>query len=64
MGLSDRPPVLTLEAQMDDIRAVLDAVGSKRATLLGAVQGSRHLLGQASTLAEATHLLREVTTWV
>ena len=27
-GLSDRPPVLTLETQMDDIRAVLDAVGS------------------------------------
>ena len=47
-GLSDRPRVLTLESQMDDIRAVLDAVGSKRATLLGAVQGSRHLLGQAS----------------
>jgi len=39
-----------------------------RLTLLdkrgSAVQGSRHLLGQASTLAEATHLLREVTTWV
>ena len=29
-GLSDRPRVLTLETQMDDIRAVLDAVGSDR----------------------------------
>jgi class 3 adenylate cyclase/pimeloyl-ACP methyl ester carboxylesterase len=40
-GLSDRPRVLTLETQMDDIRAVLDAVGSERAALLGAVQGSQ-----------------------
>jgi pimeloyl-ACP methyl ester carboxylesterase len=31
MGLSDRPRALTLEMQMDDIRAVLDAVGSQRA---------------------------------
>ena len=38
-GLSDRPRVLTLETQMDDIRAVLDTVGSKRATLLGRCPG-------------------------
>jgi hypothetical protein len=36
-GLSDRPRDLgTLEARMDDIRAVLDAVGAERAVLVGA----------------------------
>jgi pimeloyl-ACP methyl ester carboxylesterase len=38
-GLSDRPRVLTLETQMDDIRAVMEAVGSERAALLGGAQG-------------------------
>ena len=49
-GLSDRPRTLTLETQMDDVRAVLDAVGSERAALLGAVQGS-----QLSALFAATY---------
>jgi class 3 adenylate cyclase len=53
-GLSDRPRVLTLETQMDDIRAVLDAVGSKRATLLGAVQGSQLCALFAATYPERT----------
>ena len=36
-GLSDRPRDLgTLEARMDDIRAVLDAVEAERAVLVGA----------------------------
>ena len=34
-GLSDRPRNATLEARMDDIAAVLDAVGSPRASLFG-----------------------------
>src|SRR5437667_3656073 len=37
-GLSDRVPndrLPTLEQRMDDVRAVLDAVGSERAALLG-----------------------------
>ena len=34
-GLSDRPRNATLEARMDDIAAVLDAVGSSRASLFG-----------------------------
>src|ERR1044072_6679685 len=37
-GLSDRVPderLPTLEQRMDDVRAVLDAVGSERSTLLG-----------------------------
>jgi pimeloyl-ACP methyl ester carboxylesterase len=40
-GLSDRPRWLTVEAQMDDMRAVTDAADSERAALLGAIQGSR-----------------------
>jgi pimeloyl-ACP methyl ester carboxylesterase len=42
-GLSDHiipsEQQLTLEARMDDIRAVMDAVGSERATLLGPEEG-------------------------
>jgi len=53
-GLSDRPRVLTLETQMDDIRAVLDAVGSERATLLGAVQGGQLCALFAATYPERT----------
>ena len=40
-GLSDpvtEPP--TLEERMDDVRAVMDAAGSERAVLLGALRGS------------------------
>jgi class 3 adenylate cyclase len=35
VGLSDRPRGFTVESRMDDIRAVMDAVGSERAALLG-----------------------------
>ncbi|HJS30670.1 MAG TPA: alpha/beta hydrolase, partial [Alphaproteobacteria bacterium] len=39
-GLSDRiTDVSTLEQRMDDVRAVMDAVGSKRAALLGYSEG-------------------------
>jgi pimeloyl-ACP methyl ester carboxylesterase len=40
-GLSDRPRVLTLEAHMEDIRSVLDDVGSERAVLFGALRSVR-----------------------
>jgi class 3 adenylate cyclase/pimeloyl-ACP methyl ester carboxylesterase len=56
-GLSDRPRVLTLETQMDDIRAVLDAVGSDRAALLGGVQGSQLTALFAATYPERTRAL-------
>jgi DNA-binding SARP family transcriptional activator/pimeloyl-ACP methyl ester carboxylesterase len=52
-GLSDRvsPERLPdLETRMDDVRAVLDAVGSERATLLGISEG-----GSMSALFAATH---------
>jgi class 3 adenylate cyclase len=56
-GLSDRPRTLTLETQMDDIRAVLDAVGSKRAALFGGVQGSQLCALFAATYPERTREL-------
>ena len=56
-GLSDRPRTLTLEAQMDDVRAVLDAVGSERAALLGAIQGSQLCALFAATYPERTRAL-------
>ena len=40
-GLSDRPPGLPdLETRMDDVRAVMDAVGSRRAVLFGYSEGA------------------------
>ena len=50
-GLSDRVAGLpTLEQRMDDVRAVMDAVGCKRAALLGASEG-----GPMSMLFAATY---------
>lgn len=50
-GLSDRAVGLpTLEERMDDVRAVMDAVGSERAALLGVSEGAA-----MCTLFAATH---------
>jgi class 3 adenylate cyclase len=50
-GLSDRPPGLPdLETRMDDVRAVMDAAGSKQAALFGYSEG-----GPMSILFAATH---------
>ena len=52
-GLSDRVPedaLPTLEQRMDDMRAVMDAVGSKRAVLCGVSEG-----GAMSALFAATY---------
>ena len=57
MGLSDRPRTLTLEAQMDDIRAVLDEVDSERAALFGAIQGSQLCALFGATYPERTRAL-------
>jgi class 3 adenylate cyclase len=57
-GLSDRPRgAPTLEAQMDDVRAVLDAVGSERAVLVGAHQGGQMCALFAATYPERTAAL-------
>lgn len=52
-GLSDRVPLTalpTLEQRMDDVRAVLDAVGSERAVIMGVSEG-----GPMSALFAATY---------
>ena len=50
-GLSDRVSAIpTLEERMDDVRAVMDAVGSERAALFGISEG-----GPMSLLFAATH---------
>jgi pimeloyl-ACP methyl ester carboxylesterase len=57
-GLSDRPGGLPdLEARMDDVRAVLDAVGSERAALFGYSEGGPMSLLFAGTYAQRTTAL-------
>jgi class 3 adenylate cyclase len=50
MGMSDRVRAGTLEERMDDIRAVMDAVGSERAAMIGTSEG-----GPLSMLFAAAH---------
>jgi class 3 adenylate cyclase len=57
-GMSDPVPTTeppTLEQRMDDVRAVMDAVGSERAALFGASEG-----GQMSMLFAATYPERTI----
>jgi class 3 adenylate cyclase len=57
-GLSDRPRELgTLETRMDDIRAVLDAAGEERATLVGLGEGGHTGALFAATYPERTEAL-------
>lgn len=59
-GLSDRVAVQdlpTLEERMDDVRAVMDAVGSERAALLSISEGGAMCLLFAATYPERTHAL-------
>ena len=54
-GLSDRSVGMpTLEERMDDIRAVMDAVGSEKAVLLGVSEGSPTSVLFAATYPERT----------
>ena len=56
LGMSDRVPgATTLEERMDDIRAVMDAVGSARAAIIGESEG-----GPLSMLFAAAHPERTV----
>jgi class 3 adenylate cyclase len=58
IGASDRPRTPpTLEAQMDDVRAVLDAVGSERAALFGSGHGGLMCSLFAATYPERTSAL-------
>jgi pimeloyl-ACP methyl ester carboxylesterase len=59
-GLSDRVPLdalPTLEQRMDDVRAVMDAVGSKRAALCGVSEGGAMSALFAATYPERTAAL-------
>ena len=56
-GLSDRVPINqlpTLEQRMDDVRAVMDAVGSERAALCGVSEGGPMCSLFAATYPEKT----------
>jgi class 3 adenylate cyclase len=56
-GLSDRVPedrLPTLEQRMDDLRAVMDAVGSERAALFGVSEGGPMCILFAATYPERT----------
>jgi class 3 adenylate cyclase len=62
-GLSDRPRDLgSLETRMDDIRAVLDAVGAERVVLVGAGAGGHPCAMFAATYPERTRALVLVNT--
>jgi pimeloyl-ACP methyl ester carboxylesterase len=56
-GLSDRGGIPTLEERMDDVRAVLDAVNSNRAALIGVSEGGPMSLLYAATYPGRTSAL-------
>jgi pimeloyl-ACP methyl ester carboxylesterase len=58
VGLSDRGPEPPfLEAQMNDVRAVMDAAGSETAALLGGARGGAMTMLFAATYPERTRAL-------
>jgi pimeloyl-ACP methyl ester carboxylesterase/DNA-binding winged helix-turn-helix (wHTH) protein len=65
-GLSDRvanSELPTLEQRMDDVRAVMDAVGSRRAALLGVSEGGPMCSLFAATYPERTAALVMIGTY-
>ena len=65
-GLSDRVPINelpTLEQRMDDVRAVMDAVGSTRAALCGVSEGGPMCSLFAATYPEKTIALVMIGTY-
>ncbi len=57
MGLSDHVRVAPLEERMDDVRAVMDAVGSQSAALIGVSEGGPMSILFAATYPERTKAL-------
>jgi class 3 adenylate cyclase len=51
-GLSDRTGIASLEERMDDVRAVMDEVGSERAAVFGSSEGGAMALLFATTYPE------------
>src|SRR5690606_1583862 len=65
-GLSDRVPLNelpTLEQRMEDVRAVMDAVGSERAVLIGISEGGPMCSLFAATYPERTFALVMIGTY-
>jgi pimeloyl-ACP methyl ester carboxylesterase/DNA-binding winged helix-turn-helix (wHTH) protein len=65
-GLSDRVPLSelpTLEQRMDDVRAVMEAVGSERAVLIGVSEGGPMCSLFAATYPEKTTALVMIGTY-
>lgn len=65
-GLSDRVPddkLPTLEQRMEDVHAVMDAVGSKRAVLVGVSEGGPMCTLFAATYPERTSALCMIGTY-
>jgi pimeloyl-ACP methyl ester carboxylesterase len=65
-GLSDRVPLSelpTLEQRMDDVRAVMEAVGSRRAALCGVSEGGPMCALFAATYPERTTALVMIGTY-
>src|SRR5689334_17354821 len=57
-GMSDRVGSLpTLETRMDDLRAVMDAVGSERAAIMGVSEGGSMAILFAATYPDRTWAL-------
>ena len=57
MGLSDRVRIGTLEERMDDVRAIMDQVGSRSAVLKGVSEGGPMSMLFAATYPERTQAL-------
>jgi pimeloyl-ACP methyl ester carboxylesterase len=63
-GMSDAVPADTpLEVRMDDVRAVMDAVASERAAVVGMSEGAPMCTLFAATYADRTWALVRRTTW-
>jgi pimeloyl-ACP methyl ester carboxylesterase len=56
-GLSDRVPPPTLEIQMDDVKAVMEAADSKQASFLGYSEGGAMSMLFAATYPDRTSSL-------
>jgi class 3 adenylate cyclase len=57
MGLSDRVRVATLAERIDDVRAVMDAIGSESAALMGVSEGGPMSILFAASLPERVRAL-------
>jgi class 3 adenylate cyclase/pimeloyl-ACP methyl ester carboxylesterase len=57
MGLSDRVRIGTLEERMDDVRAIMDDLGSESAVLMGISEGGPMSMLFAATYPERTQAL-------